>query len=85
MSYRPVAKYLNYVYGEKEGGGTQYLLLAGMPFGKLGLPELSERSDASFSEGLQHTLYKGMIAPGVVLAGLLFAAYRSTRSHKDDE
>jgi len=85
MSYRPVAKYLNHVYGEKEGGGTQYLLLAGMPFGKLGLPELSERSDASFSEGLQHTLYKGMIAPGVVLAGLLFAAYRSTRSHKDDE
>lgn len=84
-SYRPVAKYLNHVYGEKEGGGTQYLLLAGMPFGKLGLPELSDRSDALLSEGLQHTLYKGMIAPGVLLAGLLFAAYRSTRNHKDDE
>lgn len=84
-SYRPVSKYLNYVYGEKDGGGAQYLLLAGVPFSKLGLPQLSDKADAAFSEGLQHTLYKGMIAPGAVLAGLLFAAYRSAGSHKDDE
>jgi len=82
-SYRPVSKYQNHIYGEKEGGGTQYLMLAGLPFAKLGMPELGEKSDASFSEGIQHTLYKGMIAPGVVLAGLLFAAYRSTRN-KDE-
>jgi Fe-S-cluster-containing dehydrogenase component len=83
-SYRPVSKYVNYVYGEKDGGGTQYLLLAGIPFTKLGMPELSERADAAFSEGLQHTIFKGMIAPGVLLAGFLFAAYRSSRSHKDE-
>ncbi len=82
-SYRPVSKYQNHIYGEKEGGGTQYLMLAGLPFAKLGMPELGEKSDASFSEGIQHTLYKGMIAPGVILAGLLFAAYRSTRN-KDE-
>lgn len=84
-SYRPVSKYIDYVYGEKDGGGTQYLLLAGVPFDKLGLPQLSDKPDAAFSEGLQHTLYKGMIAPAAVLAGLLFAAYRSTQNHKDDE
>jgi len=84
-SYRPVSKYINYVFGEKDGGGAQYLLLAGVPFEKLGLPQLSGSADAAFSEGLQHTLYKGMIAPGVVLAGLLFAAYRSAGGHKDDE
>ena len=84
-SYRPVSKYVDYLYGEKDGGGSQYLLLAGVPFDKLGLPKLSDKPDAAFSEGLQHTLYKGMIAPGAVLAGLLFAAYRSTQGHKDDE
>jgi Fe-S-cluster-containing dehydrogenase component len=82
-SYRAVSKYHNQVYGEKEGGGTQYLMLAGVPFARLGMPQLGERSDASFSEGIQHTVYKGMIAPGVVLAGFLFAAYRSTRN-KDE-
>ncbi|GAB4484793.1 MAG: hydrogenase 2 operon protein HybA [Thermodesulfovibrionales bacterium] len=80
-SYRASATYVNHVYGEKEAGGTQYLLLAGVPFDRLGLPALGERSDAAFSEGIQHTIYKGMIAPGVVFAGLLFAAYRSSKHH----
>jgi hypothetical protein len=53
-----------------------------VPFEKLGMPLLPERSDASLSEGIQHTLYKGLIAPGAVLAGLLFAAYRSTKDHE---
>lgn len=79
-SYRPVSAYQNHLYGEKELGGTQYLMLAGVPFEKLGLPAFSDKSDAVLSETIQHTLYKGMIAPGVVLAGLLFAAYRSTKN-----
>jgi Fe-S-cluster-containing dehydrogenase component len=33
---RPVSKYLNHVYGLTEAGGTQYLLLAGVPFDWLG-------------------------------------------------
>ena len=82
-SYRPVSRYQERVYGEKEGGGTQYLMLAGVPFGKLGMPGLGDKSDAAFSEGIMHTIYKGMIAPGVVLAGLLFAAYKNT--HTKDE
>ena len=35
-SRRPVSKYINHVYGLKEAGGTQYLLLAGVPFEWLG-------------------------------------------------
>lgn len=83
VSYRPVAKYLPRVYGEKEGGGSQVLMLAAVPFEKLGMPALDEQSDAAFSENIQHTVYKGMIGPGVLLAGLLFAAYKNT--HKNDE
>lgn len=79
-SYKQAAKYQNYVYGEKEGGGTQVLMLAGVPFTRLGMPELDSASDAAFSEDLQHTLYKGLIGPGVLLAGLLFAAYKNTKN-----
>lgn len=74
------AKYINYIYGEKEVGGTQYIMLSGIPFDKLGMPVLSESSDVALSEGIQHTLYKGMLAPVAVLGGLLFAVYRSTRN-----
>jgi Fe-S-cluster-containing dehydrogenase component len=33
---RPVSKYINHVYGETEAGGTQYLMLAGVPFEWIG-------------------------------------------------
>lgn len=77
------AHYQPHVYGEKEIGGTQFMLMSGVPFDKLGYPELPEQSSAGKSEGLQHTLYKGMIAPAVLFAGLLFAAKRN--AHVDDE
>jgi Fe-S-cluster-containing dehydrogenase component len=35
-SRRTVSRYINHVYGMKEAGGTQYLLLAGVPFELLG-------------------------------------------------
>lgn len=85
-SHRVVeAAYYPSVFGERDGGGTQVLLLAGVPFGKLGLPALPVRADATRSEGIQHTLYKGMAGPLVLLGGLLAAAYRSTNNHYKDE
>lgn len=57
----PVARYQPCVYGEKEGGGTQVLVLAGVPYEKLGMPQLDELSTGARSEHIQHTLYKGMI------------------------
>jgi Fe-S-cluster-containing dehydrogenase component len=79
---RPVPRYTPGVYGLNEVGGSQYLLLAGVPFDRLGLPKLPEGSFAAKSETIQHTLYKGRIAPGILLAGLLFAAYKSSRDHE---
>jgi Fe-S-cluster-containing dehydrogenase component len=79
LSYRKVTPYINQVYGEKEGGGTQFLMLANVPFDKLGLPPLPDKPDAAVSEGLQHTVYKGMIAPIVVLGGLLYTVYKNTK------
>lgn len=74
-----VSAYINHIYGEKEGGGTQYLLLSGVPFDKLGLPVLSEVADAQRTESIQRTIYYKMIAPVTLLAGLLYAVYRNTK------
>lgn len=73
-----VSPYVPYIYGAQDGGGTQVLILAGVPFTQLGLPSLPEESAASQSETLMHTLYKGMIAPYVVLGALFYLIYKNT-------
>lgn len=79
---REVTPYISQIYGEKEGGGTQVLMLANVPFEKLGLPSLTETPDAARSEGIQHTIYKGMIAPIVFLGGLLYVVNKNTKKEK---
>ncbi|RRJ83658.1 hydrogenase 2 operon protein HybA [Aestuariirhabdus litorea] len=79
------ADYQQHIFGEKEGGGTQVLVLAGTPITNLGLPELPERSYAANSETVQHTLYGGMIAPAGILAGLIYLARRNTKGGDHDE
>ncbi len=60
------------------------LMLSGVPFDKQGLPDLHERSSASVSETIQHTLYSGLVAPAVILAGLVGVAHRNTKNHADE-
>jgi hypothetical protein len=48
----------------------------------LGLPQLGDESRARLSETIQHTLYGGMIAPTLLLGGLLFAVYRNSREDR---
>jgi Fe-S-cluster-containing dehydrogenase component len=81
-----ISTYVKGVYGEHEAGGTQVRYLAGVPFQKLGLPSLGRRSPASLSEGMQHTLYRWLIAPLVVFLGFAFLARRNmTQNHADEE
>lgn len=35
-------RYIDHVYGERENGGTSYLILSHVPFAELGLPDLPE-------------------------------------------
>lgn len=83
------ASYQPEVYGEKVLGGTQALYVSAVPFDKLGLPygNVPDHPYASETEGIQHFLYKGMIAPMVVLAGLVALAWRNARKqdHEGDE
>jgi Fe-S-cluster-containing dehydrogenase component len=75
---RKVTPYINHIYGATEGGGTQVLMLANVPFNSLGLPQLPPEPTASRAETLYHALYKGMIGPYVLLGGLFYLIYKNT-------
>jgi hypothetical protein len=68
-----------HIYGEHEIGGTNHLYLAALPFDRLGLPVLPSDAPASFSERIQHTIYKGFIAPVALYVSLCFVAVRNLK------
>jgi len=80
---KTVPQYQNHIWGEKEAGGTSVMHISAVPFDKLGMPPLGERSPASISETVQHTLYSYLALPAIALAGLSFVARRNIT--KDDE
>ncbi len=73
-------RYVQHIYGEREVGGTNHLYLAGVPFARLGLPELKSEAPASFSERIQHTIYKGFIAPVALFASLFAIAVKNRKT-----
>ncbi|MBT1070256.1 hydrogenase 2 operon protein HybA [Pelotalea chapellei] len=74
-------KYVPHIYGEHEAGGINHLYLASMPFKKLGLPEIKPEAPAEFSEKIQHTIYKGFIAPVALYSTLCFIAVKNMKNH----
>jgi Fe-S-cluster-containing dehydrogenase component len=73
-------RYVNKVYGEHDGGGTQCLYLSHIPFENLGLPDLGEESHPSLNRTVQHGIYQGFVAPVALYAVLGAVAFRNRRS-----
>ncbi len=71
-------KYVQHVYGETEAGGTQCLYISHVPFDRLGLPALPDRPAPQLARSIQHTVYKGFVAP-VALYGVLAAVMLRNR------
>lgn len=82
---KPAPAYLSHVWGEREAGGTNVLHIAAVPFDKLGMPPLDERSAASVAEGVQHTLYNYLALPAIALAGLTYVVRRNTDKNDGGE
>jgi formate dehydrogenase iron-sulfur subunit len=78
-------RYVNQVYGETEGGGTQCLYLSHVPFEKLGLPELDDVPVPSLNRQVQHGIYQGFIAPVAMYAVLGGVMLRNRRQGKNTE
>jgi Fe-S-cluster-containing dehydrogenase component len=76
-------KYIQYIYGEHELGGLDHLYLAGLPFEKLGLPVVGDQAPAVFSEKIQHTIYKGFIAPVALYSSLCYVAIRNMKQGEE--
>jgi Fe-S-cluster-containing dehydrogenase component len=74
-------KYIQKVYGETDGGGTQCLYISHVPFDRIGLPTLTEQSTPSLQRTIQHSIYKGFAAP-VALYGLLGFVMLRNRKHE---
>ncbi len=56
-------RYVDKVYGEHDGGGTQVLYLSHVPFERLGLPDLGDHAQAAVARTVQHSVYKWVLAP----------------------
>jgi Fe-S-cluster-containing dehydrogenase component len=80
------AAYLPELYGDKVLGGTQCLYVSAVPFDKLGLPygNVPDHAYASETEGLQHTLYRWMMAPAIVLGALIYFARRTAATYDQE-
>jgi Fe-S-cluster-containing dehydrogenase component len=62
--------YVQKVYGEHDGGGTQCLYISHVPFEKLGLPALGPESTPTLQRTIQQRVYRRFAAP-IALYGLL--------------
>lgn len=78
-------KYQDAIYGEHEVGGTNVIYLAGTSFTNLGFPELEQESAAVVSEHIQHTIYKGFIAPVALYGFLAMVALKNRKTPKEIE
>ena len=81
----PVAHYVEHLYGDKELGGTQVMHLSAVPFERLGYQPLPERSFASQSETLQHTLYGGLVLPIALFGAMSWVARRNSKHDDESE
>ncbi|WP_461833295.1 hydrogenase 2 operon protein HybA [Desulfothermus sp.] len=64
--------YIKHIYGLDELGGSQCMILAGIDFVKLGLPELRKKSYVEDLEGVSMGLYKYLLYPIAAFGGLAY-------------
>ncbi|MFN7951680.1 MAG: hydrogenase 2 operon protein HybA [bacterium] len=74
-------RYLHHVYGEHEAGGTQVLYLSHVPFEKLGLPAYDDRPVPETVRTVQHSIYRGFVAPVALYASLVGVLLRNRRAN----
>ena len=77
-------KYVDYIYGEHEVGGTSWMYLAGVDFSNTELPKLTSDSITHRTEKIQHGVFKNFVPP-LALYGLLGLVMHSLREDNNKE
>jgi Fe-S-cluster-containing dehydrogenase component len=80
----PGKYYQDRVYGEQDLGGTQVLYLSHVPFAKIGLTEVGTESRAHYGSKVHGVVYKGMVIPAIVYAGLAVLMRRRFKVHEEE-
>ena len=79
-------RYINYIYGENEVGGTSWMYLAGQDFSKLAFPDIGTKPAPGVSESIQHGIFAYFVPPAslyALLAGIMWLAKK--RNEKEGE
>ena len=61
------------------------MYMSAVPFEKFGLPNFPKESFVSMASGIQYAIYKGMVYPLVVLAGLIFMAKKNKNGEETEK
>lgn len=64
------AKYVDHVYGEHEVGGTSWLYVSGVSFGKVGFNDMPTEPMPKVTETIQSTLFSYLWSPLALFAAL---------------
>lgn len=75
-------QFVQQIYGEHEAGGTAWMYLAAMPFEQLDLPRLGSSPLPSYTEPVQHALFKWFLPPLGLFAALAGAMWYNKRRDK---
>jgi Fe-S-cluster-containing dehydrogenase component len=77
-------RYVDKIYGETDGGGTQVLYLSHVPFDKLGFPDLGDQPAPQLARSVQHGVYRGFAAPLALFGVLGMIAFRNQKHEGAD-
>ncbi|MFH1728987.1 MAG: 4Fe-4S dicluster domain-containing protein [Pseudomonadota bacterium] len=81
--------YINYVYGEKEVGGTSVLYLAGTEFKNLKFPAFGNTPIPELTEKIQHGIFKFFVPPAALFATLgaimLFTKKKNDKKNNEED
>lgn len=84
IARNPGKYHRNRIYGEEESGGSQVFYLSAVPFGKIGLPDLSPESNPRYATKVSSRIYAWLGGPAV-LFGLLYAGIHRNWKHHEAE
>ena len=81
-------RYVKYLFGENEVGGTSWMYLAGTNIYELGFPKLPQNTAPGVSEAIQHGIFSYFIPPVMfyaLLGGVMWMTKKRQEIFKEDE
>lgn len=63
-------RYIDHIYGEHELGGTSWMYLSGKPMEEMDMKKFKDRPIPSYTEPLQHAIFKNFVPPVSLFAFL---------------